>query len=124
MVLTLGFGGVVNGVVLCFGGDGHLAIEAVGPDGCAEVVESAAPAASAVAAPLAASHCGPCVDVMLTSTSAAEGVKAAKRMPSPASALSTSELRPPVSQLRARVAYQHHTRRFISEKPHTVIIRC
>jgi hypothetical protein len=123
MVLTLGFGGVVNGVVLCFGGDGHLAIEAVGPEGCAEVVETAAPAASAIAIPAPSSHCGPCVDVALTSTSATESVKAAKRMPPAASALSISELRPPVPYLRARVSYRH-TRRFISEKPHTVVIRC
>jgi hypothetical protein len=122
MVLTLGFAGVGD-VVLCVGDDGHLAIEAVGPEGCAEVVERAASGRSALALRASSSHCGPCVDVTLSSASATESIKAAKPLTSAASAASTSELQPPVPHLRASVAYRHN-RRFISEKPYTVVIRC
>jgi hypothetical protein len=126
MLLTLGFAGVDGGIVLCFGGDGHVAIEAVGPKGCAEVDETPDHVTSAIAIPVSSSHCGPCVDVVLTTSSASsatEAVKAAKRTPSAPAAISTAELRPRVPHLRASVAYQRTTR-FNSEKPHTVVIRC
>ena len=105
MLLTLGFAGVEDGVVLCFGGDGHVAIEAVGPGGCAEFAETADLATSAIAIPVSSSPCGPCVDVALTTSSATEAVKAAKRAPSAPSAISTAELRPPFPHLRASVTY-------------------
>jgi hypothetical protein len=38
-------------------------------------------------------------------------------------AVSSSELRPAVPHLRVAVSYRHITR-FISEKSHTVVIRC
>jgi hypothetical protein len=79
LLLGQGFAGVGGGIVLCFGGDGHVAIEAVGPEGCREVVETADHPASASAIPVWPSHCGPCVDVALTQPSAAEGIHAAKR---------------------------------------------
>jgi hypothetical protein len=123
MLLALGFAGGEGGVVLCFGGDGHLAIEVVGPQGCDEAAEAAAPAASAIALPVSSSHCGPCVDVALTSPLATEGFKVARRLPSATSSIAVSELRPPVPLLRAANSYRQTTP-FISEKPHTIVIRC
>jgi hypothetical protein len=123
MLLTLGLAGVDEGIVVCFGGDGHVAIEAVGPEGCAEIDEAADHAASAIAVPVSSSHCGPCVDVVFTPSSVTGGAKVSKRIPSAAAAISTAELRPPVPHLRASFSYPHFTR-FISEKPHTVVIRC
>jgi hypothetical protein len=123
MLLTLGFAGVDDGIVLCFGGDGHVAIEAFGPEGCAEVDETPDHPASAIAIPVSSSHCGPCVDVALTTSSATEAVKTTKPTFSAPAAISTATPRPPVPHLRASVAYQRTTR-FVSEKPHTVVIRC
>jgi len=123
MLLTMGSAAGEVGIVMCFGGDGHVAIEAVGPAGCVADDEAADHAAAAIAIPVSSSHCGPCVDVVLTSSSALEGNKAAKRASSAALASATVELHPPVRELRASIAYRHFTR-FNSEKPHTVIIRC
>ena len=103
MLLTLGFAGVDDGIVLCFGGDGHVAIEAAGPEGCAEVDEIPDHPASAIAIPVSSSHCGPCVDVVLATSSATEAVKATKRTPSAPAAVSAPELRPRVPYLRASV---------------------
>ena len=123
MVLTLGFAGAEEGVVLCFGGDGHVTIEASGPEGCSDDLKAAPRAASAVAIPISSSHCGPCFDVALTSTSATEAVKTTKQTPPAPAAILAAELRPPVLYLRASISYRHTTR-FISEKPYTVVIRC
>ena len=68
-LLALGFTGVENGVVLCIGDDGHVAVEAVGPEGCVEVEEAASDVASIVEIPTSFSHCGPCVDVALAASS-------------------------------------------------------
>ena len=123
MLLTLGFAGVDEGVVLCFGGDGHVAIEVVGSEGCGKVDEIAEYPASAITIPATSSHCGPCVDVVLTTSSATEAVKATTPTSSAPAAISTATLRPRVPHLRASVAYQRTTR-FNSEKPYTVVIRC
>jgi hypothetical protein len=123
MVLTLGFAGVEEGVVLCFGGDGHVAIEAAGLEGCAETGETAPRAASAIAIPVSSSHCGPCVDVALSASSAAERFAPAKRGGPAAAAIPIAALTPPIPHLRAGLSNQHSPR-FISEKPHTVVIRC
>jgi hypothetical protein len=124
MLLTLGFAGVNDGIVLCLGVDGHVTIESVGPVGCAEVDETPDHPASVIATPVSSSHCGPCVDVALIMSSATQGGKGTERAPSPPlSAISIAELRPSVPRLRAAVAYQRTTR-FASEKPHTVVIRC
>jgi hypothetical protein len=123
MLLTLGFAGVEDGIVVCFGSDGHVAIESVGPEGCAEGVEPADHVASAIVIPTSSSHCGPCVDVALTASSTAEGKNAAKRTLSAPAAISTTELRPPVPHLRASIS-RRHAARFSSEKAHTVVIRC
>ncbi len=123
MVLTLGFAGVEEGVVLCFGGDGHVAIEATGPEGCSDGPKAAPRAAAAVAIPNSASHCGPCVDMALTASSATEGVTLAKRpAPTPA-AIPIAAIAPPVPRPRLSDAYRPTTG-FISEKPYTVVIRC
>jgi hypothetical protein len=123
MLLTLGFAGVDEGIVLCFGGDGHVSIEVVGPDGCAAADETSVHTASVIANPVSSSHCGPCVDVALAAPSAIEAIKAAKRSPSAPAAISTAEHRPRLTHSRAEVAYQRTTR-FNSEKSHTVVIRC
>jgi hypothetical protein len=123
MLLTLGFAGVEGDLVLCFGDDGHLAIEAVGPDGCVEAVEDWAPAASASLMPAAASHCGPCVDVALTAPAAAKGAATAKRAGAAPAAIVIATPRPPMPHLRAAISLRHSTP-FISEKPNTVVIRC
>ena len=123
MLLTLGSAGGEEGIVMCFGSDGHVAIEVAGSSGCAADDEAADHAASAVAIPVSSSHCGPCVDVVLTSSSAIGGDKAAKRAPAAPVANFTVELRPPVPPQRASIAYRHTTR-FNSEKPHTVVLRC
>ncbi len=123
MVLTLGFAGAEEGIVLCFGGDGHVAIEASGPEGCSDGLKAASRAASAVAIPISSSHCGPCFDVALTASSATEGVTVAKR-PAPApAAIPIAGMAPPVPRLRFSDAYRPTTG-FISEKPYTVVIRC
>jgi hypothetical protein len=123
MLLTLGFAGVEGGVVLCFGDDGHLAIEAVGPDGCVEAVEDRAPAASTNMMPAAASHCGPCVDVALTTPAAAKAAASVKRAGAAPVAIAIATPRPPMPHLRAAISLRHSTP-FISEKPNTVVIRC
>jgi hypothetical protein len=123
VLLTLGFAGAEDGVMLCFGSDGHLAIEAVGPEGCAEVIKTAAHAASARAIPVSSSHCGPCVDVALTASTTTKGTSTAKRAGAAATAISIATPRPPISHLRAKIRAQHAVR-FISEKPYTVVIRC
>jgi hypothetical protein len=123
MMLTLGFAGIEGGVVLCFGGDGHLAIEVVGPDGCAEAVEVAAHAASAIAIPASSSHCGPCVDVALTAPLTAEGVTPAKRVGSAPTTVFSATPRLPIPRLLAAIPVEHSLA-FISEKPNTVVIRC
>jgi len=123
IVLALGITGVEEGVVLCFGGDGHIAIEATGLEGCVEAGEPAPRTASVIASSVSSSHCGPCVDVALATSSVDEAVAAAKPTgPAPATvpvagcALSVSRLLAATSHLP--------TTRFISEKPHTVVIRC
>jgi hypothetical protein len=123
MLLTLGFAGVDDGIVLCFGGDGHVAIEAVGPEGCAEVDETPDHSAVAIPIPVSSSHCGPCVDVALTTSSAIDTVKTTKPTSSATAAIFTATPRPRLHHQRASVAYQRTTR-FLSEKPHTVVIRC
>jgi hypothetical protein len=123
MLLTLGLTGVEDGIVLCFGDDGHVALEVVGPDGCTEVDETSDPAASALAISVSSSHCGPCVDVALTSSSATAVTKGTNQTPSAPSLISSAALRLRVPHLQAASGRQH-TRRFISEKPHTVVIRC
>jgi hypothetical protein len=123
MLLTLGFVGVDEGIVLCFGGDGHVAIEAVGPKGCAQVDTAPDHTASAVAIPVASSHCGPCVDVALATAASTKSTDAAKRAQATTTAIATAEPRPPIPHLRVSVAYQRVTR-FSSEKPYTVVIRC
>jgi hypothetical protein len=123
MVLALGFAGAEVAVVLCFGGDGHVAIEAGGPEGCSDGLKAASRAASAVAILISSSHCGPCVDVALTASSATEGVTVAKRpVPAPA-AIPIAAIAPPVPRPRFPDAYRPTTG-FISEKAHTVVIRC
>jgi len=123
MLLALGFAGFEEGVVLCFEGDGRVAIEASGPEGCSDGAEAASRAASAVAIPISSSHCGSCVDVALTAFSATEGVRVAKRpAPTPA-AIPIAGIAPPVPRLRVSDAYRPTTG-FISEKAHTVVIRC
>lgn len=123
MLLTLGFAGLEEGVVLCFGGDGHVAIEAVGPEGCAEAGDTAPRAPSTIAIPVSSSHCGPCVDVGLSASSATEGIGPAKRTGTAPAAIPVAALAPPMPDLRAAISYRHASR-FTSEKPHTVVIRC
>jgi hypothetical protein len=123
MLLTLGFAGVDDGIVLCFGGDGHVAIEAAGPEGCAEVDETPDHRTSATAIAVSSSHCGPCVDVALSASSATEAVKTAKPTSSAPAMIPTATLRPRVPYLRDSVLYQRTTG-FVSEKPYTVVIRC
>ena len=123
MVLTLGFAGAEEGIVLCFGGDGHVAIEASGSEGCSDGLKAASRAASAVAIPISSSHCGPCVDVALTASSATEGVTVAKRPASSPAAIPIAANAPPVPRPRFSDAYRP-TNGFISQKAHTVVIRC
>jgi hypothetical protein len=123
MVLALGIAGVEEGVVLCFGDDGHVAIEASGPEGCVEAGEAAPHATFVIANSVSSPHCGPCIDVALAASSATESVAAAKRIgPAPA-VIPTAALAPWVSHLRS-ASSDRHSVRFISEKPHTVVIRC
>lgn len=123
MLLALGFTGVENGVVLCFGDDGHVAVEAVGPEGCVEVEEAASDVASQIAIPTSSSHCGPCVDVAITASSTTEATSVAKRTGASPATIAVATLRPYISALRATIPAQHVSR-FISEKPYTVVIRC
>jgi hypothetical protein len=123
MLLTLGFVGVGDGIVLCFGGDGHVAIESVGLAGCEEADETAGDPTLAIAIDAASSHCGPCVDVAFASSSTVVTDKTTKPTPSPPATISTTPLRPPALHQRATIAYRHTTH-FNSEKPHTVVIRC
>lgn len=122
MLLTLAFPGAEDGIALCFGGDGHVAIEAVGPEGCAEIDQTAGRPESAMAIPVSSSHCGPCVDVVFTASSITEATSAAKRTGAVPALISTAMPRPPISYLRATIPARHVTR-FISEKPYTVVIR-
>ncbi|MEN8184073.1 MAG: hypothetical protein ABFS46_16220 [Myxococcota bacterium] len=122
MLLTLGFAGVEENVVLCIGGDGHLAIEASGPEGCSDGPQAAS-AATAIAIPSSSSHCGPCVDVALTASSATECVAAAKRSgPTPA-VIPIAVLALAAPRRRAPISHRSSIQ-FISQKPHTVVIRC
>jgi hypothetical protein len=123
MLLALGFAGFEEGVVLCFEGDGRVAIEASGPEGCSDGANAASRAASAVAIPISSSHCGPCVDLALTASSASEGVTVAKRSTPTPAAIPIAGTIPPVPRLRLSDAYRSTTG-FISEKAHTVVIRC
>jgi len=123
IALALGITGVEGGVVLCFGDDGHIAIEATGLEGCFEVGEPAPRAASVIASPVSSSHCGPCVDVALAASLVDGAVAAAKPMgPAPAT-VPVAGLAPPVSRPLAAASHLPTTG-FISEKPHTVVIRC
>ena len=97
VLLTLGFTGVEGGTVLCFGGDGHVAIETVGPRGCAEVGEAEGHSASTVTTAAASSHCGPCVDVILTASSITEATSAWKRTGAAPAVLSMAVSKPSVS---------------------------
>jgi hypothetical protein len=123
VVLVLGFTGVEGSLVLCFGDDGHVSVETAGPKGCADLEETAEHGSTSIVIPASSSHCGSCVDVALASSSATASVKAAKRTSSSPAAIFFAELRPPVQNLRARISHQH-AKRFISEKSHTVVIRC
>jgi hypothetical protein len=123
IALTLGIAGGDAGVVVCFGDDGHVAIEASRLEGCAEASESAPHTAPAVASPVSSSHCGPCVDIALTTSSVAKNASATKRTgPAPA-VVSLAALAQPVSHLPVAISHLHTTG-FSSEKPHTVVIRC
>jgi hypothetical protein len=123
MALTLGFAGVEEGVVLCLGGDGHVAFEATGPEGCSYGPKAASRAASLVAVPLSSSHCGPCVDVALTTSSVTERVASAKRTRPPAAGMSIAALASTAPRQGALVSQGAPTP-FISGTPHTVVIRC
>ena len=123
MLLTLGFSGIEEGMVLCFGGDGHVAIEASGPEGCSDGLNATSRAASAVAVLISSPHCGPCVDVALTASSATESVTVAKRRAPTPAAVPIAGMAPPVPRLRLSDSYRPSAG-FISEKPHTVVIRC
>jgi hypothetical protein len=123
ILLTLGFAGVEEGIVLCFGGDGHVAIEMVGLEGCAAVAESAEHAASAIVIRTSSSHCGPCIDLALASSTATEGIQAAKRTPSALAGFTLPEHHLPIPHRRAAISYARTTA-FASEKTHTVVIRC
>jgi hypothetical protein len=123
MVLALGIAGIEEGVVLCFGGDGHVAIEASGPEGCIETGEAAPHATSVIANSVSSPHCGSCIDVALAALSATESVTAAKRIGRAPAAIPTAALASWVSHLRS-ASSDRHSARFISEKPHTVVIRC
>jgi hypothetical protein len=122
LLFAVVFAGLADGIVLCFGGDGHVAIEAAGVEGCVEAAEAAAPGVSLVALSLSSSHCGPCVDVALSSSSPIEGIQAEKRI-DPAAAIPTTQLRPQVPHLRASVSYRHFSPH-ASERAHSVVIRC
>jgi hypothetical protein len=75
MLLVVGSTAAGEGAVLCFGGDGHVAIEASAPEGCAEGGQAGSYAASAIVVPISFSHCGPCVDVAIGASSAPEAVE-------------------------------------------------
>jgi hypothetical protein len=123
MLLALSFAGFEEGVVLCFGGDGHVAVETSGPRGCSAGAKAASRAASAVAISVSSSHCGPCVDVALTASLAIEGGTVSKRFAPISATIPIAGMAPPVPGLRFSDAYQPTTG-FISEKAHTVVIRC
>ena len=122
LAVSLGFAGVEESVVLCFGGDGHVSIEASGPVGCSNATEAASRAASVVAVSIASSHCGPCIDVALTAAAATERVASARRAITPAALTPIPALAAVAS--RQRAAVWHRTQILVSEKPHTVVIRC
>ena len=123
MLLALGSTGGGEGVVLCFGGDGHVAIERRGSEGCAAGGVPGSHEASATAVPVSSSHCGPCVDVALNASLAAEGVAASKRPGTPPATIPIAALTRPILRLRVATSYWYSTG-FISEEPHTIVIRC
>jgi hypothetical protein len=123
ILLALGLAGAEASIVLCFGDDGHLSIEAVGPDGCVEAVEATTDTAAVIANPISSSHCGPCVDVAFSAPSATDGVAPAKRAGSAVAAISIATPVPPAPHLPAAISLRHSTP-FISEKPNTIVIRC
>jgi hypothetical protein len=126
-VLSLGFAGVEDGVVLCVGEDGHVAVENVGPEGCGEVfeavLEAVVDAQSVLAIASSTSHCGPCVDVALSASSATGGLSVAKRGGPAVATFSIATIPSPLPSARASLTLPR-VARFISEKPHTVVIRC
>jgi hypothetical protein len=121
--LSLGFAGVEDGVVLCVGEDGHVAVENVGPEGCGEVLEAVLDAQSVLAIASSTSHCGPCVDVALSASSATGGLSVAKRGGPAVATFSIATTASPLPSARASLTLPR-VARFISEKPHTVVIRC
>ena len=123
MLLPLGSIGVGAGLVLCFGGDGHVAIEGRGPQGCAEGGQAGSSTASGIAVPISSSHCGACVDVALDASSATEGGATAKRQGTNPATIPIAALRLPTPLLRVAISHRYSTR-FISARPHTVVIRC
>jgi hypothetical protein len=122
-VLSLGFAGVEDGVVLCVGEDGHVAVENVGPEGCGEVLEAVLDAQSVLAIASSTSHCGPCVDVAFSASSATGGLSVAKRGGPAVATFSIATTASPLPSARASLTLPR-VARFISEKPHTVVIRC
>jgi len=65
--LLLGAGGPAN-LVLCYGADGHIALEFTSDAGCgpASGKEQRSNSPSAAASETEGDHCGPCVDVPVT----------------------------------------------------------
>jgi hypothetical protein len=123
IVLALAFTGAGDDVVLCLGGDGHVAIESVGPEGCVEVAETVSHAAAASAISASSSHCGPCVDVALTASSTIAATSAAERTDAAPALISIATPGPATLYLRAAIPVRLATH-IISEKPYTVVIRC
>jgi hypothetical protein len=123
MLLILGLSGLGDGIVLCVGDDGHVAIEAVGLEGCAEGDESTTSPVPSFAPSSSSSHCGPCIDVALTSSAVAEGAKSAKRATATVAQIPSAVVRSPIPHLRASISYRNPSP-FVSEKPHTIVIRC
>jgi hypothetical protein len=123
MLLSVGTGAHGEDLVLCFGGDGHVAIESRGPEGCDGGEDAFSYTASTIAAPISSSHCGPCVDVALGAASTSEGIAAAKRLGNTFATTFIAALAPPPRHARA-VLMDCHAIGFSSEKPHTVVIRC
>lgn len=123
MLLTLGAAGVEQGMVLCFGENGHVAIEAGGPEGCSDGLTADFRAASAIAIPISSSHCGPCVDLALRASPATERVAAERRLRPMPAVIPIAALASAVPCQRTSVSHWPSTR-VTSEKPHTVVIRC